>query len=75
MPERLPPQLLRQAKTQRVVSQAEGLDEDAAAAGATPRVRAVALIPSATFTLGAQERYLVVTPAAAARRWPPTRWR
>src|SRR6187549_1915182 len=61
MPERLPPQLLRQAKTQRVVSVAEGLDEDAAAAGTTPRVRAVALIPSATFALGAQERYLVVS--------------
>ena len=63
MPERLPPQLLRQAKTGRVVSQAEGLDEDAVAAGATPRVRAVALIPSSTFVLGAQERYLVVTQA------------
>jgi nitrogen fixation/metabolism regulation signal transduction histidine kinase len=63
MPERLPAQLLRQAKTQRVVSQAEGLDEDAAAAGTTARVRAVALIPSSTFTLGAQERYLVVSQA------------
>ena len=63
MPERLPPQLLRQAKTARVVSQAEGLDEDAVAAGAAPRVRAVALIPSSTFVLGAQERYLVVTQA------------
>ena len=30
MPERPSPQLLRQARTQRVVSQAEGLDEDAA---------------------------------------------
>ena len=63
MPERLPAQVLRQAKTQRVLSQAEGLDEDAAAAGVTPRVRAVALIPSSTFALGAQERYLVVTQA------------
>ncbi len=70
MPERLPQQLLRQAKTQRVVSQAEGLDEDAAAAGTAARVRAVALIPSSNFALGEQERYLVVsqaiTPALAA---------
>jgi nitrogen fixation/metabolism regulation signal transduction histidine kinase len=70
MPERLPLQLLRQAKTQRVVSQAEGLDEDAAAAGTAARVRAVAIIPSSNFALGEQERYLVVsqaiTPALAA---------
>ncbi|MCE9658966.1 MAG: HAMP domain-containing protein [Burkholderiales bacterium] len=63
MPERLPLQLLRQAKTQRVVSVAEGLDEDAAAAGAAARIRAVALIPSSNFELGAQERYLVVSQA------------
>jgi nitrogen fixation/metabolism regulation signal transduction histidine kinase len=63
MPERLPLPLLRQARTQRVVSVAEGLDEDAAAAGTAARVRAVALIPSSNFTLGAQERYLVVSQA------------
>ena len=70
MPERLPQLLLRQAKTQRMVSQAEGLDEDAAAAGTAARVRAVAIIPSSNFALGEQERYLVVsqaiTPALAA---------
>ena len=63
MPERLPQYLLRQAKTQRVVSVAEGLDEDAAAAGTAARIRAVALIPSSNFELGAQERYLVVSQA------------
>src|SRR5215203_7243208 len=58
MPERVPPQMLRQARTQRVVSQAEGLDEDASvAAGASARVRAVAVIPSNNFALGEQERF------------------
>ena len=70
MPERVAASLLKQARTQRVVSVAEGLDEDAAAAGTAARVRAVAIIPSANFVLGAQERYLVVTqtiaPALAA---------
>ncbi len=63
LPERIPPQTLRQARTQRVVSQAEGLEEDAAAAAANARVRAVAVIPSSNFALGEQERYLVVTQA------------
>ncbi|MEO7115709.1 MAG: ATP-binding protein [Caldimonas sp.] len=61
MPERVPSQVLRQARTQRVVSQAEGLDEDPSANGSTARVRAVAIIPSANFSLGEQERFLVVT--------------
>jgi nitrogen fixation/metabolism regulation signal transduction histidine kinase len=69
MPERIAPQMLRQARTQRVVSQAEGLDDEATAA-ANARVRAVALIPSSNVTLGEQERFLVVTqaipPAVAA---------
>ena len=63
MPERVSAQMLRQARTQRVASQAEGLDEDATATGSTARVRAVAIIPSANFTLGEQERFLVVTQA------------
>ena len=61
MPERVAAPLLRQARTQRVVSQAEGLDEDPSANGSTARVRAVALIPSSNFLLGEQERFLVVT--------------
>ena len=65
MPERIPAPLLRQARTQRVASQADGLDEDAAAAGTAARVRAVALIPSSNFALGEQERYLVVTQSIA----------
>ena len=66
MPERIPASLLRQARTQRVASLAEGLDEDAAAAGTAARVRAVALIPSSNFALGEQERYLVVTQSIPA---------
>ena len=68
MPERIPLQMLRQARTQRVVSQAEGLDEEASAAsasGVSARVRAVAVIPSNNFTLGEQERFLVVTQSIA----------
>ncbi|HSC65372.1 MAG TPA: ATP-binding protein [Caldimonas sp.] len=69
MPERIPPQMLRQARTQRVVSQAEGLDEEASASSSTPstaaRVRAVAVIPSSNFALGEQERFLVVTQSIA----------
>ena len=61
--------MLRQARTQRVVSQAEGLDEEASAAagasGASARVRAVAVIPSSNFALGEQERFLVVTQSIA----------
>ena len=63
--ERPSPQLLRQARTQRVASQTEGLDEDAAAAGTAARVRAIALIPSSNFALGEQERYLSVTESIA----------
>ena len=65
--------LLREARTARVVTQLEGLDDDSAAlrvpggaAGASapaaqPRVRALALIPSTSFELGAEDRFLMVT--------------
>jgi nitrogen fixation/metabolism regulation signal transduction histidine kinase len=62
VPERLPPALLRQARNARVVSQLEGLDDDAAASGSgAARVRAVAFIPGVSMAIGEQERYLVVT--------------
>ena len=61
LPERTAPALLRQARAQRVVSQVEGLDEDAATTAGTARVRALALIASNNITLGEQERYLLVT--------------
>jgi len=65
MPERIALQTLRQARALRVVSQVEGLEEDATTAVTNARVRAVALIPSSNFALGEQERYLVVTQAIA----------
>ena len=71
-PERPSAALLREARTARIVTQLEGLDDDSAAlrapggtpAGvpaAQPRVRALALIPSTSFELGAEDRFLMVT--------------
>ena len=63
MPERPALSALRQARNGRAVSELAGLDEDATAApgAGAARVRAVAFIPAATFTLGEEDRYLVVT--------------
>jgi len=62
MPERPSQTLLRQARNSRVVSELAGLDEDASAnGGGAARVRAVAFIPTATFALGEEDRFLVVT--------------
>ena len=58
-PDRPAPALLRQARSAPVASQLEGLDEEAQAGAA--RVRALALIPSASFALGSQDRFLLVT--------------
>ena len=62
MPERPSATLLRQARNQRVVSELVGLDEDAVASGGvnSARVRAIAFIPTTTFALGEEERYLLV---------------
>ena len=59
MPERPPPLLLRTARNSRVVSQLEGLEEDATAGSA--RIRALAYVPSSNFELTQQDRYLLVT--------------
>jgi nitrogen fixation/metabolism regulation signal transduction histidine kinase len=65
MTDRPPLAQLRQARNQRVVSELVGLDEDSGAGGAgaganNARVRAIASIPTATFALGEEERYLLV---------------
>ena len=62
MPERPPMTLLRQARNQGVVSELIGLDEDASASGSAnaARVRAIAVVPTATFALGGEDRYLMV---------------
>ena len=59
MPERPSSSMLRSARLQRVVGQLEGLDEDAGNA-AQGRIRVLALVPSANFSLDEQERYLMV---------------
>jgi nitrogen fixation/metabolism regulation signal transduction histidine kinase len=63
MPERPAPTLLRQARGARVVSELVGLDEDASATPNTgaARVRALAYIPSTSFALGGEDRFLLVT--------------
>ena len=66
MPDRPTPAMLRQARLTRVTSQLEGLDEDNPAAASRARVRALALIPSRDFSLGEQERFLLVTQALPA---------
>ncbi|HEY4066454.1 MAG TPA: ATP-binding protein [Burkholderiaceae bacterium] len=60
MPDRPPQALLRKARSQHVVSELLDLDEDAASATTNARVRAVALIPTTTFALGDEDRYLMV---------------
>jgi len=66
MPERPAQSALRQARTLRVVSELIGLDEDAsigsstAGGGGNARVRAIALIPTTTFALGEEDRFLMV---------------
>ena len=60
MPDRPPQTLLRQARSLRVVSELIGLDEDANAGAGSARVRAIALIPTTTFALGDEDRYLMV---------------
>ena len=60
MPDRPPQTLLRQARNGRAVSELLGLDEDAASNASGARVRAIAFIPTTTFALGEEDRYLMV---------------
>ena len=64
MPERPTAAMLRNARNTRVVSQLEGLDDESSAVGpvgGNARIRALAVIPSSSFDLAPQERYLMVT--------------
>jgi nitrogen fixation/metabolism regulation signal transduction histidine kinase len=69
-PERPSPQLLRQARTQRVVSSVEGLDDESTArAVERARVRAIARLPATDLAFGSEDRFLWVSqpiPAAVA---------
>ena len=62
MPERPGTAMLRQARSQRVVSQIEGLDDELVP-GVPPkaRVRALALLPSSDILLGSEEHFLLVS--------------
>ena len=71
LPERPSAAMLRQARSQRVVSQIDGLDDELAP-GVEPhaRVRALARLPSNDILLGSEERFLLVAqtvPTAVAR--------
>nr|WP_259371914.1 ATP-binding protein [Caldimonas mangrovi] len=48
---------LRQVRSQRVIAQLEGLDDDTG----PPRIRALAHVPSSSFNLSDGDRYLLVT--------------
>ncbi len=72
IPERPAPALFRNARSQRVATQIEGLEElsgtSVAASGATPagRIQAVALVSSANVGLMGESRFLQVTQAIPA---------
>jgi nitrogen fixation/metabolism regulation signal transduction histidine kinase len=77
VPERPSATMLRSARSARVVSQLEGLDDDSGAgagvgAGANPpsaptaRIRALAVVPNSNIELAPQERFLLVTQALPA---------
>ncbi len=51
---------LRDARRQGVVSKIEGLEDEAKALQGQARIRALALVPSNDFSLGASDRYLMV---------------
>ncbi|MGM9516378.1 ATP-binding protein [Roseateles sp. DB2] len=52
--------LLRDARRQGVISKIEGLEDEAKALEGQARIRALALVPSNDFSLGASDRYLMV---------------
>ncbi|MDB5820346.1 MAG: sensor histidine kinase [Rhizobacter sp.] len=65
-PERASTAWLRQARAARVVSQLEGLDDDPVAGAPNARIRALAYVPSNSFVLDDQDRFLLVTQALPA---------
>jgi nitrogen fixation/metabolism regulation signal transduction histidine kinase len=65
-PERPSATMLRSARSARVVSQLEGLDDDNGAGSPSARIRALAVVPSSNIELATQERFLLVTQALPA---------
>ena len=66
-PERPSPQQLRNARSQRVTAQVEGLDDPGLQSGSNARIKALAVVPSPGIGLLAEPRFLQVTQAL-----PPT---
>jgi nitrogen fixation/metabolism regulation signal transduction histidine kinase len=60
-PDRPTPQQLRQVRSQRVVTQIDGLDDAASTAVSTARIKALALVASNGFGLSAEPRFLQIT--------------
>ncbi len=60
-PERPSMTQLRQARGARVQAQLEGLDEESLSASTAARIRALAYMPSNSFSLNEQDRFLQVT--------------
>ncbi|ACB36255.1 histidine kinase [Leptothrix cholodnii SP-6] len=66
LPDRPTTSMLRQARSARVISLLEGLDEEPAgranpAIASSARVRAIAWVPSSDYSLGNEDRFLQVT--------------
>ncbi len=62
-PERPSAQLLRTVRTERVVAQVEGLEDNPISAVSNGRIKAIAVVPGPGFGLLAEPRYLQVTQA------------
>ncbi len=61
VPERASASMLRSARSARVFSQLEGLDDDNGLAAPSARIRALAVVPNSSIELAPQERFLMVT--------------
>ncbi len=76
VPERVSATMLRSARSARVMSQLEGLDDDTSTGASTipsaspnvnsARIRALAVVPNSSIELAPQERFLLVTQALPA---------
>ncbi len=66
-PDRPSANLMRQARSAGVISQLEGLEDEAQALQGQARIRALALLPSSQFQLGGGDRYLMVVQRVPAQ--------
>ncbi|MBA4341339.1 MAG: PAS domain-containing sensor histidine kinase [Methylibium sp.] len=66
-PDRPSANLMRQARSAGVISQLEGLEDEAQALQGQARIRALALLPSSQLQLGGGDRYLMVVQRVPAQ--------